>query len=275
MQQDIEYERLTKEIYEALLHADGITSIDVQHNVKIQGQSSKHQIDVYWEYELAGIRHRVAIECKNYNKNVSKSVVTSFYGVLSDITNINGVIVTKKGFQKGAKEYAKHWGINLKEIRRPNDKDWEGRLKTIHAVINISSKSIKNLKIIVDEEWVKENIQQTRDEGLIFNIQGRTDEISLTTKSEETICSLLDLENNLPMAVGEVGYNLIHRFAFEDAYIKANDYGRIKINGLEYTYDVLIKSQTLTMDGGETAKAILKDAITGELKFFNNDGTIV
>ena len=39
---------------------------------KIQGISGcEHQIDVYWEFIIAGIRHRVAVECKNYSDSVS------------------------------------------------------------------------------------------------------------------------------------------------------------------------------------------------------------
>lgn len=97
-----EYELLTKEIFETLLEDDGVT-INVQHNVEVQGKAFKHQIDVYWEYQIAGITNKVAIECENYNSNVSVAKVRDFYGVLSDIGNINGIMVSKSGFQKEQK----------------------------------------------------------------------------------------------------------------------------------------------------------------------------
>lgn len=67
MNKGTEYEKLIQEIYQDLLKKDELTT-EVQHNVKIQGKATKHQIDIYWEYKIAGVHHKVAIECKNYNK---------------------------------------------------------------------------------------------------------------------------------------------------------------------------------------------------------------
>lgn len=60
----------------------------VQHNVKLKDKSGcEHQIDVYWEYEIAGNKHRVAIECKNYNSLVPIGKVRDFKGVLENTEN--------------------------------------------------------------------------------------------------------------------------------------------------------------------------------------------
>lgn len=70
MNQNIEYERFTQEVYQELINARGITT-SVKHDVKLIGKSGqKHQIDVYWEYSINGIQHKVAIECKNYKKEI-------------------------------------------------------------------------------------------------------------------------------------------------------------------------------------------------------------
>jgi len=125
---NIEYEKFTWEIYQELVNADVLKATKVQHNVKQKGKSGQeHQIDMYWEYEIAGIKHKVAIECKNYNKNVAIGKVRDFYGVLIDLTNVSGIMVTKIGYQKGAKEYAAEYGISLKELRTP---------KSMQKVIN-------------------------------------------------------------------------------------------------------------------------------------------
>lgn len=53
MDENTEYERFAREIYQGLIKADGINTIDVKHNVKLRGKfGQEHQIDVYWEYEL-------------------------------------------------------------------------------------------------------------------------------------------------------------------------------------------------------------------------------
>ena len=118
MNPNIEYEKFTQEIYQELVNADVLKTTDVQHNVKLRGRSGQeHQIDVYWEYEIAGTKHKVAIECKNYNQAVPIGRVRDFFGALYDLVDVKGIMVTKVGYQKGAKEYSSYYGINLKELR--------------------------------------------------------------------------------------------------------------------------------------------------------------
>jgi len=66
----ISYEELVQEIYQALLDGssdkDKIESTLVQHNVVLQGKSgTSHQIDVYWEFEIAGIKYATIVEVKD------------------------------------------------------------------------------------------------------------------------------------------------------------------------------------------------------------------
>ena len=120
MNANIEYEKFTQEIYQELVNADVVKSTKVKHNIKILGKSGqKHQIDVYWEYEIAGVKHKVAIECKNYNRTVPIGKVRDFFGVIYDLNNVAGIMVTKIGYQEGAKKYASYYGINLMELRTP------------------------------------------------------------------------------------------------------------------------------------------------------------
>ena len=105
MNPNTNYELFTQEIYRQLGQAIKVNAATVQHNVKLEGKSGqKHQIDVYWEYEKDGRTLRVAIECKNYDSLVPVGKVRDFQGVLSDLNNVNGIMVSKMGFQEGAKE---------------------------------------------------------------------------------------------------------------------------------------------------------------------------
>lgn len=268
-----EYELFAKEIFETLLKEDGVT-IDVQHNVEIQGKAFKHQIDVYWEYQMAGIVHKVAIECKNYNSNVSVAKVRDFFGVLSDIGNINGIMVSKKGFQKGAKEFAKHYGINLRELREPEDKDWKGRIKTIQININMVVPHIKSRKFNIDEEWVKENVDLPENGDFSYQLSGMADEIWVVDKDGNRLKNLHQLDSGLPQN-WEAETDIIHKYEFENGFLEIEKYGKIKLKNIEYLYDVQTgEPKPLIIDGSESAKAILKDAISGEIKFFNKDGTV-
>lgn len=102
MNVNTEFERFTQRIYQKLVNNDVLRPTTVQHNVKIKGKSGcEHQIDVYWEYEIAGNMHRVAIECKNYDSFVPVGKVRDFHGVLVDLNNVNGIMVSRKGYQVG------------------------------------------------------------------------------------------------------------------------------------------------------------------------------
>ncbi len=163
MNANIEYEKSTKEIYQELVNADVLKATRVQHNVKLKSKSGQeHQIDVYWEYEIAGVRHRVAIECKNYNRNVEIGKVRDFYGVLSDLNNVAGIMVTKVGYQKGAKEYASTYGITLKELREPN---WgEAILGQIELNLNMSTgKKVQEYLNLPENKSYKEIAQKTTE----------------------------------------------------------------------------------------------------------------
>ena len=93
MNPNTDFELFTQRIYQKLVDNDVLKPTTVQHNVKLKGKSGcEHQIDVYWEYEIAGNMHRVAIECKNYDSLVPVGKVRDFQGVLSDLYNVNGIM---------------------------------------------------------------------------------------------------------------------------------------------------------------------------------------
>ena len=59
MNDNIEYEKFAQEIYNEILKNLYVKNIEVMHNVKLIGKSGqKHQIDVYWEYKIAGVQYK-------------------------------------------------------------------------------------------------------------------------------------------------------------------------------------------------------------------------
>jgi hypothetical protein len=273
MTPDKEFELLTQEIYQILLKAQGLTTIEVKNNVKIKGKAFEHQIDVYWEYEIADIKHRVAIECKHYNSEVSVGRVRDFYGVLSDIGNINGIMVSKIGFQKGAKEYASYYGINLKELRPPSEDDWKGRIKSIIVNIRTVVPNIKQRNIVIDQDWVKANIELPTDSNFSYSIRGMADEIWIFDKEGNKIKNFNNLDQELPIKWKSEN-DIRHNYEFEDAYIEVEKYGKIKIKGIQYLYNVNTGIDEIRIDGQDTAKAILKDVLTGKILFFDKNGNV-
>jgi hypothetical protein len=89
----------------------------VEHDVELAG----NQIDVYVEMGSAdrGL-HRVAVEVKDWRKPVGINVINDFVGVVDNLRNRaklidEGVIVSKSGFSKQARNAAQTYGIRLLE----------------------------------------------------------------------------------------------------------------------------------------------------------------
>lgn len=269
--ENTDYEHLAQEIYQAICNAEGIKNISVQHNVKLPGKSGcNHQIDVYWEFEMMGVKHRVAIECKNYSSEVSVGKVRDFFGVLHDVGNINGIFVTKVGYQSGAEKFANYYGIALKELRFPTEKDWEGRVKNIVLTITAFFINIKERTIDFDLDWLFANTDIK--EGDAISLSGMADEIKIVDSSGNTITTLHDLENALPRDHEEVNKAVERKF--DDAFLAPPSGQRFKINGIRYLYDVTSESQISITEGDAIARAILKDVSSGAIKFFDQRGNV-
>ena len=269
MNQNIEYEKFVQAIYQELVNADAPKATKVEHNVKLKGNSGQeHQIDVYWEYEIAGVKHKVAIECKNYNKTVPVSKVRDFYGVLADLNNVVGILVTKVGFQKGAKKFATGHGIMLKELRTPNP--GETIIGEIEHIFNIS---IRHCLFLVDENYAEtEKLSVSRYKQRLDSI-GINDtpkwidsthiplqliDNYITDSNGTVIKSLSEIENILPE---DSDSDII--FKYEDAFVNTI-WGMIKINEIKYEYEHKNEKTIITLDAQGFVKAILKDAISGE-----------
>ena len=274
MNPNTEFELFTRHIYQKLVNNDVIKPTLVQHNVKLKGKSGcEHQIDVYWEYEIAGNKHRVAIECKNYNSLVPIGKVRDFKGVLDDLNNVNGIMVSSKGFQAGAKKYAKEHGISLKELRTPN---WD---ETIGEIVFMFQTNIRRCLFLVDEDWTIQNgldFQKYR-EKLAFIANKSPEEywgglhVSFETKNDiirnshdEIITSLEEIEKQLP---NNHKPNDSFVFPFEDAWIESRYWGPIKILEVKYVFISEDTENSFALAAEDFVDGILMDAINGETQY--------
>ena len=271
MNHNTDYERFTQEIYQQLVNLDVVRTTKVQHNVKLEGRSGqKHQIDVYWEYEIAGNKQRVAIECKNYNTLVPIGKVRDFKGVLDDLNGVNGIMVTKVGYQEGAKKYAKEYGISLKELRTPRYDE-----TIIGEIENHIHYEVRYTLFQIDELWAERNsfdIESYRKRlSLIFSSRtelwnsspfiyiDRKDDILRDEKGRE-VAYLNEIEKQVPDHPTE---DFPFVFKFEDAYLNSRYFGFVKVCAVKYNYSIHDKKQTIAIDAGDLVKAILKDAESG------------
>lgn len=274
MNPNTEYERFTLEVFRQLSCYHHYNIKNVQHNVKLEGRSGcKHQIDVYWEYENNGVVHRVAIECKNYNNAVSKGKVCAFQGVLSDLDNIEGIMVTRKCYQSGARKYAKQYGILLKELREPGC--GETIIGEIEQHLHIES---RHTLFKVDEKWAKDhNID-------IEGYKHRIDSFSVTNTHKWSNATHIPLQLKDRFIYNSIGIiittlDFLEKkipdhptndfpivFQYDDAYLSTS-WGPLKILEVMYTCEIEDRQNIISIDAEEFVKAILKDAFNDKTDF--------
>lgn len=278
MNLNTEYEKFTQEIYLGLMNPKGVQTVDVKHNVKLKGSSGQqHQVDVYWEYQIDGVVHKVIIECKNYNTAIPIGKVRDFYGLLADLTNVSGIMVTKMGYQAGAKAYACYYGINLKELRTPTlEEAIIGEIQ-IHTQI-----ACRRRLFLIDKQWAElNNISLESLENWFAGISLWDGELrndgyfpleistgaSILNKKRQRISTLDELENKL-------SEDNEHIFNFEDAYVDTRYWGQMKINAVKYISNETQEKKIFAIDARNIIKAILKDVLSGEIMFFDERGNI-
>jgi len=125
------YELLTQAIFQDIVDQDSVQTIDVQHDVELQGKTTKHQIDVYWKWKLksAGIEYVTIVQAKDWANPVKQGQLLQFKAVLDDLPGQpRGVFVTSSGYQSGAKTFADNNGIMLYEL-------YEG--EGVHVTVNL------------------------------------------------------------------------------------------------------------------------------------------
>ena len=278
MNEGAEYEKFTQEIYNEILKNQSVKNIDVKHNVKLVGKSGqRHQIDVYWEYQYDNTTFKIAIECKNYNHTVSIGKVRDFFGVLYDLEEVKGIMVTKKGYQEGAKKFGEHYGIDLMELREPE----EGGAIVAETTLTIDC-SVRHRLFLIDEDWAKEhdlNIQsyKQRLDWLCSPVCGKwinATHIPLTTKEDKTrnskgeiIADIRKLEDKLPENSKQ---DDDYVYPFEDAYVKT-DCGDIKIKEFKFEYENYAETKKIKIDAQNITKAILKNAINKEVQLIGKN----
>lgn len=106
-------ERLVQYVYQSILDYSG-QKIEVKRNVSIIGNyDQSNQFDVFYEFNLGGTNHRVAIECKDHKRPINVGNIRDFKKKLEDVGNCIGIMVSRNGFQKGTKRLAEGYGIEL------------------------------------------------------------------------------------------------------------------------------------------------------------------
>lgn len=133
-----ELEDFVENVYSVLLKNEHLKNSKIKKNhIEIGNFGDPHEFDVFYEVKIAGVSHKVGIECKNHNRKITKGMVQEYYGKLHDCNNVIGFMISAKGYQDGAKTFGKHYGIEL---------------ITIEDLPNIYSISLTHVKWLLPDE---------------------------------------------------------------------------------------------------------------------------
>lgn len=264
-----DYELLTQKIYRAILESEGVENIAVQHDVKIKGKSGvEHQIDVFWEYRYAGVSHKVLIECKYYTKPVSLLHARNMLGLLSDIPNSQGLLVTTQGFQSGVIDFCNHYEINLKRIRPPQGSDWDGCIQVVNVNGELYQNLYSDIKLAFDgkDNYTKSYFDEHGTE-ISYNFYDSAIE------DGDTIVFIGKwLDSNIVANLGELNTPKTEVIEPEHAYIVLPTKEKLKIKSVTVLWELSKQELSISVDAMDFVHAVLEDFNSGDIEYtFNKE----
>lgn len=251
------YERFTQTIWQGLLSQTQVKSIDVRHNVKLIGRSgATHQIDVYWEFEVAGAHYKTCVECKEYTSDIKQSHVLAFLKVLDDIgPNVTGIFVTTASYQKGAKTIAEYYNLRLLVLHPV--------LRRVGLTFQVPIPKL-SIRLALDENALKE---ANLDPSIVPECTLKFD-TPLLSADGAAAPSLLDLwrasgtpdgHHTIPLQ-GYLAPSKLGPLPLSHAVCDQNT----KIHEEEYVFE---------LNGAATVAAILDDVLKNTSSYVHDDGT--
>jgi len=119
-----DFEILTKQLLTERLKKEFGYEIPVDHQRAFSSlNGNTYKIDISYKFSLFETDYLTLIECKCWNSYVTREKINSFKAILEDLKAHKGIVVTTKGFQKGAVKYARSQNIGL--IKITNDHSFE------------------------------------------------------------------------------------------------------------------------------------------------------
>lgn len=269
MKSGTEYELFVKDVYKALNAEQGITSNIELHKVIVGTSGAKHEIDLYWEFKYEGKVYKTSIECKDHKREITKGLITEYYGKLHDLPELHGIVTTKVGYQKGACSFANHYDIDLLLVKKPQTNDFdEDIVLKIEITLIIESGSYNNVNFDFDLDWIKGKYpglkkfhingsgETTKIKDETRNFQGTVNQfINLKEIREETVRNLSNGKANV-------------RINFDDAQlIDSIAQKEYKIKAMTYDYVQNVTTEKIDIDALTMVKAIVKRVKNGEIIF--------
>jgi len=244
----------------------------------LQGKTTSHEIDVYWEFFLGGIKYITLIQAKDWESKVPQGEMLKFKSVIDDIPGQpRGIFVTKTGYQPSAIDVARAHGILVYELREPTNKDWEGKVKTIvlHLQFYIPKTAIE---ITPDKEWMSLELKKKGIEYHQVKIEGMDHTIFVRNEAGNIRKSLFDIKNEEHNKIGMVELKNIEKIIQfdENLYIETNDVDLplIKLSEIKLLLSSSLIEQEMIIDGESMVGFILRNILDNSEIILDKDGII-
>ena len=106
-----DFERLVARVYEIIAQSDGASIVSADEVIK--SVDGGRQFDVVIRTRILGEELTTIVECKDYGRPANVTIVDALHSKMADINANKGIIVSRNGFSKTARQKAKRLGISL------------------------------------------------------------------------------------------------------------------------------------------------------------------
>lgn len=120
-----EFEELVEKLFRAFT-----PNSHVKRDDKVRGKNtgSLRQLDVSIRSKVGISDLFIIVECKRHGKKIDSELMASFIGKQEDVGAHLGIIVSERGFTKGARNLAKAKGVQIYTLRDTRKGDWPGNV---------------------------------------------------------------------------------------------------------------------------------------------------
>lgn len=267
-------------IFASILNLDRANTIEVKRNVTLVGKTTTHEIDVYWEYELGGIRYVTVVQAKDWAHAVNQGELLKFKAVLDDLPDQpRGVFVTRTGYQKGAFDFANAHGVLLYKFHEVGIPARHSGVMTI--VLNISTflPHTTEIHLTHDADWlIKEGVRLKLNEIPAMRIAKEAEEVLLYDEQDVEALTVKELTDAFYSEGSEEfpPTRVKHEFK-EPTFMKTGvaEFPRIKLDAVEATITVEKVDQKITFKAEDFAAFVLGNMLEGTEQRFDKDGNPV
>jgi hypothetical protein len=142
-----EYQKQTAEFFRSL-------GCVAEVEAKVDGARAQHRIDVWVRFKKFGLEIRWVIECKYWNKTVTKEKILALKAVVDDIGADRGILISEFGFQSGAIRASEKTNLILRDLDELKQSAQEDLLSSV--IHGLETKAI-NLKYALHDLYVSEH----------------------------------------------------------------------------------------------------------------------